>query len=624
MSDKVFQTDIGEISDLYPFEHIVEKKEKNLDYINAESLLRKVKHDHFGKSISKEADAELSAVLDTKDHLKQASADKIVLASINSEADFFEKPRPFYITIISRTMQSRKYFGANKGIYKLVLPYGISMPATEALKDVLRAKELTPYHIVKLLENGADANCVCNENGEIPLHVCIRNSDIISVKYLLEAGSNINALNIEKQTPFMIACASYTIPDYVPIVKLLLQQKKIDVISFDNTGNTAISLAIQHNNINIIRELLLYGVEVSIKIPPYSSPYEISLLHYSKNLRTDINSIKNKIQIIERNIHLPRGASSDLSYLSPIIIFIELLTKTKSEIIFRMIHHKKLLEEQSHRLKMKLSERLNIDIKDNIDMTEKLKNNNNRSHNNKIRSESETDNNDNSDRRPATTTNDDDYTTTTISERDKRRLRKHQKLLAARLRREEEQQARWIRIRDGTTSTVEKQYNGSLTRKNPTAIGTPSGSATIDNNIVTDKINNRKEQMTKPPLPKNRNNTRNIPPTSTSTSSLTTKSTSTLNKKEFKKPRSQSSSLSPSPSPSSSFTEIPLCSENSSRSSSVGNILSVASVDMDKIRHDANGVMTSMRMMSTDGELIKDFSAMNNIHDNNYEDDFDL
>ena len=88
------------------------------------------------------------------------------------------------------------------------------------------------------------------------------------VQLLLDHSERIdlNARDDNGKTAFMMvlhcACDSSKNPQ---LVKKILQQPNIDINAKDENGDTALRLAVEHQNFEIIQEIVNYGVERGIK-----------------------------------------------------------------------------------------------------------------------------------------------------------------------------------------------------------------------------------------------------------------------------------------------------------------------------------------------------------------------
>ena len=63
----------------------------------------------------------------------------------------------------------------------------------------------TPDGVLWLLEHGADPNAVFSENGETPLHVAARMSDVPVVEVMVAHGADINRHRADGRTPYAVA-----------------------------------------------------------------------------------------------------------------------------------------------------------------------------------------------------------------------------------------------------------------------------------------------------------------------------------------------------------------------------------------------------------------------------------
>jgi ankyrin repeat protein len=93
-----------------------------------------------------------------------------------------------------------------------------------------------------ILRAGADPNYIANENEHAPIVRAIWKGNPIIVKMLIDAGANMNHIDIDGNTPLMIACGVHE--DYDPDIEIIitLLNSNVDVNIRSAAGDTALEI----------------------------------------------------------------------------------------------------------------------------------------------------------------------------------------------------------------------------------------------------------------------------------------------------------------------------------------------------------------------------------------------
>lgn len=113
--------------------------------------------------------------------------------------------------------------------------------------------------MIKLfLQHGASANSKDNE-GKIIFNHKSSLSDEKLYRLLLKYNTNLESTDNNKCTPLQAAIAN----DCMNIVKLILEIKSIKINNRDRNGMTALSLACQLGNYELVNDLLHNGAQIT-------------------------------------------------------------------------------------------------------------------------------------------------------------------------------------------------------------------------------------------------------------------------------------------------------------------------------------------------------------------------
>ena len=96
------------------------------------------------------------------------------------------------------------------------------------------------------------SKCEIDIYGQTPIMIATANSRESLVLYLIEIGAQINKQDYAGNTPLMIACFHSN----CKLVHILLSTRKVNVSIKNKNGENAISISTNHNQMQIIKELL--------------------------------------------------------------------------------------------------------------------------------------------------------------------------------------------------------------------------------------------------------------------------------------------------------------------------------------------------------------------------------
>ena len=108
--------------------------------------------------------------------------------------------------------------------------------------------------VVALIKAGANINAR-NGRYETPLHIAVRQDHTEVVVALIKAGANINARNGKYDTPLDFAMRTRNTESAIALVHAVLIKVGADV------DNSLLHIAVQHNNMEMIRALIAVGVD---------------------------------------------------------------------------------------------------------------------------------------------------------------------------------------------------------------------------------------------------------------------------------------------------------------------------------------------------------------------------
>jgi ankyrin repeat protein len=126
----------------------------------------------------------------------------------------------------------------------------------------LAAGNNTTTDVVKLLlEEGAQEDAL-NNSKETPLHLAASRSVLDIVRLLLEYDANVDKQRADGRTPLHLAVAN----DLVDVVKILLEEARCDPNIPDKYRKTAIEIAVEQNELEIVKLLLDHDADGSMAL----------------------------------------------------------------------------------------------------------------------------------------------------------------------------------------------------------------------------------------------------------------------------------------------------------------------------------------------------------------------
>lgn len=171
-----------------------------------------------------------------------------------------------------------------------------SEPASQLLLQMCKAKGTRPYMVVDLLRRGADPNVIQKGSENRPIHFLCRRGCYMGVKYLVEAGADYFALNASHRNALLCASDTKRTGEQVRLVRYLLTLPgyvyKIDLR--DSGNNSAAINAIFHQNVWILRELLLKGARVTddhLLDPGQESAHNVAQWLYAASILSDVDQL---------------------------------------------------------------------------------------------------------------------------------------------------------------------------------------------------------------------------------------------------------------------------------------------------------------------------------------------
>jgi ankyrin repeat protein len=106
-------------------------------------------------------------------------------------------------------------------------------------------------------------------DAELPLHIAAQTGDVAMTRLLLDAGAEVDGLDVDESTPLHVAALRRK----APVVRLLLD-RGADVNRRDRNGGYALSFAVAGRDTSVVRMMLQAGADLN-----YRSATGATLLH---------------------------------------------------------------------------------------------------------------------------------------------------------------------------------------------------------------------------------------------------------------------------------------------------------------------------------------------------------
>jgi ankyrin repeat protein len=200
----------------------------------------------------------------------------------NGSADDVEKDLGDFCTYIDHEMDDDNNSTAlllavqnnNLEIVKTLLEYGVSFAIHANKLAWFRALMNFDSSVIKWFkESGLNIDIENNDN-MTSLIWCLKNDYLVSAKYLIEEGANVNAMDEHGYTPLHL-CATKENVGYVEFVNPLVNQGA-NVHAKTREGFTALHVCAQRGHLQVFKELIKAGADVFAE-----GPFDCTPLHLS-------------------------------------------------------------------------------------------------------------------------------------------------------------------------------------------------------------------------------------------------------------------------------------------------------------------------------------------------------
>ena len=224
----ILEDDPGAYNQMEPF--IKDNQVKKLDaYLKGKSKCHRLGPRSFSHVLNKDPHKHKKSLLMLSLAIKASKSAEYILSNYSGLIDVNSKEWVFY-----------------GGVWSMSAPLHIA--SASGMIDIVKM----------LVEAGAIVD-ICNCCNETPLHTGSRRGSKKVLEFLLNHGANINAQNRFGDTPLITSI----IPCNLEITKFFLK-KGADCSQASNQGYTAMHIAARSNDIQVVKELLLFGVPPSV------------------------------------------------------------------------------------------------------------------------------------------------------------------------------------------------------------------------------------------------------------------------------------------------------------------------------------------------------------------------
>jgi len=107
---------------------------------------------------------------------------------------------------------------------KLLINYNVNLQINDdhgckPIYYVCNEQYLNQDLMTQLLSNDVDVNSICDNNGNMPIHLAAQNNNVSLLKYLIRSGANVNSIGHMNYTPLHYACTN----ENIDIIQLLVK-----------------------------------------------------------------------------------------------------------------------------------------------------------------------------------------------------------------------------------------------------------------------------------------------------------------------------------------------------------------------------------------------------------------
>lgn len=191
-----------------------------------------------------------------------------------------------YLTNLSKTKELMQYLNNGCITYVDAHAKNILMIACSEKTFFIKKRDIGREYtfldvIKKCIGLGFDVNEKTSQSQNTALHYCLQheyNTDIVD--YLVNAGADMNAININGRTPLFAVCRSGYVRNYERIKHLVN-----NINHQDKNGYTPLMVAAANGNTFIVNDLLGGGANVHITNDRGQNAYDVAVSNKSNNIK---------------------------------------------------------------------------------------------------------------------------------------------------------------------------------------------------------------------------------------------------------------------------------------------------------------------------------------------------